>query len=248
MIPYAAAVAALSLALNESGVVAASPSASPVISSWLGVTLGEASKDVRSQLGKPREIVASSVGDLWHYDIDNGNATLEVVISQDQVLNITARVKDGKQSSLADPVGGALGMTAQALRSARGVPLATYDNGASIAYGQAAGVRWFYAVDDGVVTGISVSNPLPSPAPAEVLSGSGRDGSRLERALVVKASKAIDATNAEMTFLRKLACSGGGSWRVTGQETVPAGGRYFDLLHVMCSTDFYFDVASSFGK
>jgi len=230
------------------------PTASPpLITSWLGVSLGESPKDVRSQLGKPREIVPSSVGDLWRYDVDNGNVTLELVVTQGQVLNIGARVKDGKQSSLADPMGGALGMSGQALQSARGVPLATYDDGASIAYGEATGIRWFYSLDGGVVTGIEVSKPLPPAAPAEVIVDASHDGSRVDRAMIVKATTQEDATNAELSYLHGLQCENGGSWQVTGQELVPAGGKFFDLYHMACTTtkavrDYYFDVTSSYGK
>jgi len=230
------------------------PTASPqVIASWLGVSLGETPKDVRSQLGKPREIVPSSVGDLWHYDVDNGNVTLELVIAQGQVLNIGARIKDGKQSTLADPMGGAMGMSAQALQSARGVPLATYDDGASIAYGEAAGVRWFYSLDGGAVTGIEVSKPLPPAAPAQILVDASHDGSRVDRAMIVKATTQEEATNAELAYLHGLQCDSGGSWQVSGQELVPAGGKFFDLYHTTCTTskavrDYYFDVTSSYGK
>jgi hypothetical protein len=231
-----------------------SPTASPtMIESWLGVTLGEAPKDVRSQLGKPREIVPSSVGDLWRYDVDNGNVTLELVVAQNQVLNIGARVKDGKQSALADPMGGALGMSAQALQTARGTPLATYDDGASIAYGEATGVRWFYSLDNGAVSGIEVSKPLPPALPAQVVVDASHDGSRVDRAMIVKASTQTDATNAELAYLHGLQCGSGGTWEVTGQELVPAGGKFFDLFHVACTTtkavrDYYFDVTSSYGK
>jgi hypothetical protein len=225
----------------------------PQISSWLGASLGEASKDVRTQLGKPREIIPSNVGDLWRYDIDHGNVTLELVIDQDQVVNIAARLKDGKQSSLADPLGGAIGMSAQALQAARGVPLATYDNGSDLAYGDPTGVRWFYSLDNGAVWSIEISKPLPAPPPAQVIADAAHDGSTLQRALMVKAATDADATNAEMDYLHRLPCESGGAWQVTGQELVPAGGRYYDLLHTACSTtklthDFYFDITDSFGK
>lgn len=239
---------------TATGVLSPSPTASPpMIESWLGVTLGEAPKDVRSQLGKPREIVPSSVGDLWRYDVDNGNVTLELVVAQNQVLNIGARVKDGKQSTLADPMGGAMGMSAQSLQATRGTPLATYDDGASIAYGEATGVRWFYSLDNGAVSGIEVSKPLPPAAPAEIVVDASHDGGRVDRAMIVKASTQTDATNAELAYLHDLRCDGGGSWQVTGQELVPAGGKYFDLYHVACTTtkavrDYYFDVTGSYGK
>ena len=233
---------------------AAQASATPaVISTWLGVSLGEASKDVRAQLGKPRTVVPSNVGDRWRYDADNGNVTLELVVNQSRVVNIAARVNDGKQSSLADPFGGALGMTTQALQGARGTPIATYDNGGTLAYGDPKGVRWFYSIDNGAVSAIEVSNPLPAVPAAQVTVDAAHDGSTLTKALLVSAPTQTDATNAEMDYLQKLPCGGGGTWQVIGQELVPAGGRYFDLLHVSCSTtklprDYYFDITSSFGK
>jgi hypothetical protein len=246
--------AALPSAVLPSASALPAPTASPpMIVSWLGVTIGEAPKDVRSQLGKPRQIVPSSVGDLWRYDVDNGNVTLELVVAQNQVLNIAARIKDGKQSTLADPMGGALGMSAQALQSARGTPLATYDDGASIAYGEATGVRWFYSLDNGAVTGIEISKPLPPAAPAAIFLDASHDGSRVDRAMIVKATTQTDSTNAELAYLHTLQCGNGGSWEVSGQELVPAGGRFFDLFHVTCTTtkavrDYYFDVTTSYGK
>jgi len=243
-----------SAAAVQSSAVASPPTASPpVIASWLGVTLGESPKDLRPTLGKPREVVPSSVGDLWRYDVDNGNVTLELVVVQDQVLNIGVRVKDGKQSTLADPMGGALGMSAQALQTARGTPLATYDDGASIAYGEAAGIRWFYSLDNGAVTGIEVSKPLPPPVPAQIVVDGSHDGSRVDRAMIVKATTQTESTNAELAYLHGLQCESGGNWQVSGQELVPAGGRFFDLYHVTCSTtkavrDYYFDITSSYGK
>jgi hypothetical protein len=245
------AVVALDTAPTASPSPAATPA--PVITSWLGVSLGEASKDVRAQLGKPRQIVPSSVGDLWRYDTDNGNVTLELVINQDQVLNIAARLNDGKHSSLADPFGGEIGMNAQALQTVRGTPIASYDNGANLAYGEAAGVRWFYAMDNGVVSGIEVSKPLPPPPAAQVIADAAHDGSTLDKALVVKAATQTDGTNAEVAFLHKLTCENGGSWQISGEEFIPVAGRFFDLYHVSCSTtklthDYYFDITASYGK
>src|SRR5215472_5917707 len=128
---------------------APSPSPSPtLVDAWLGVSLGEGSRAVRTQLGKPLEIAPTSVGDLWRYNYDSGNVTLELVLAQDQVVNIAARVKDGKHSSLADPFGAALGMSPTALQTVRGTPIATYDSGARLAYGQTTGVRWFYSIDN----------------------------------------------------------------------------------------------------
>ena len=230
-----------------------SPTSPPAVSTWLGVTLGEAAKDVRAQLGKPRETLAASVGDIWRYDTDNGNVTLEIIINQGQVFNIAARVNDGKHSSLADPLGGALGMSAQALQTARGTPLATYDNGASLAYGQAAGVRWFYSLDNGTVSAIEVSMPLPATPAPEVVADAAHDGSAPEKAITVKAATQADAAGAEVSFLRRSPCESGGNWQVVGQQLLPAGGRYYDLYHVVCTStklprDFYFDITDSFGK
>lgn len=232
------------------------PTATPspaVVAAWLGVTLGESSKDVRAQLGRPRQIIPSSVGDLWRYDIDNGNVTLELVLNQDQVLQISARLKDGKQSVLSDPFGASLGMSSQTLQSTRGAPIATYDGGASLAYGDTSGVRWFYGLDNGVVTAIEVSKPMPPPPAAEVMSDPAHDGSTLSKAFLVKASTQTDSTNAEMRFLHQQPCSAGGNWQVAGEELVTAAGHFYDLFHVACSTtklgrDFYFDVTGSYGK
>jgi hypothetical protein len=229
------------------------PAQTPLATSLLNVSLGESARDVRSQLGKPHEIVPSSIGDLWRYDADNGNATLEIVINQDQVLNVAVRVKGGKQSSIADPYGASLGMSAQALASLRGAPIASYDDGASLAYGQPAGVRWFYTLDAGAVTGIQVSMPLPAPDAVQVVSDAQHDGSTEAKAFVVKARTEAATTNAELTFLRSQTCDASGSWQVKGQELVADAGRYFDLFHLMCSAtqhpkDFYFDITQSYRK
>jgi hypothetical protein len=229
------------------------PTPAPVFTTWMGVSLGQASKDAKMSLGKPREIVPSSIGALWRYDVDNGNATLELVINQDRLLNIAVRVKDGKRSVVADPFGATLGMSAQALQTMRGIPIATYGKGANLAYGDPVGVRWFYTLDAGVVTGIEVSQPIAPPLAPQVISDASHDGSREGKAFLVKAATDIESTNAEYTFLRTLACDAGGTWKPVGQELVSAGGRYYDLMHVSCSTtkvprDFYFDITQGFGK
>ena len=226
---------------------APSPTAATI---WLGVTLGEAPKDVRTQLGKPRQIVSSSIGDVWRYDTENGNVTMELVVAQDAVINIAARLKTGKQSTLTDPLGGALGMSLQALQSVRGTPLAVYDGGASVAYGEAAGVRWFYSIDNGVVTSIEVSEPLPPPPPGTIVSDKTHDGSSVAKAFQVKASSAAASTAAELAFLGALTCDNGGQWQVSGSQVVASGGRFYDLYQVTCSTtnaarDFYFDVTDT---
>ena len=261
MIPVPALILALALGFADPAVSPSSAgptpqgvaTAAPQISTWLGASLGEASKDVRAQLGKPREIIPSNVGELWRYDIDGGNVTLELVLDQGEVVNIAARLKDGKHSSLTDPLGGAMGMSAQTLQAARGMPLATYDNGSDLAYGDPTGVRWFYSLDNGAVWSIEVSKPLPPPPPAQVITDPNHDGSTPQRAFMVKAATETDATNAELDYLHKLGCASGGEWQVTGQELIPAGGRYYDLLHTACSTtklthDYYFDITDSFGK
>jgi hypothetical protein len=232
------------------------PAASPAstttpATAWLGVSLGQSSKDVRSELGRPREIIPTSIGDMWRYDADAGNVSLELILDQDQVVSIAASPKAGKQSTLSDPTGGALGMTATSLQTARGMPIATYDNG-DVAYGDPAGVRWFYTIDGGVVTRISMSAPLPSAPPAQVISDAAHDGSSAAKAFIVKASTQTDAANAELGFFKTMPCDDGGAWQIVDQELVTAGGGFFDLFHVSCSTnkqlhDFYFDVTQSYA-
>ena len=230
------------------------PGASPGASgAWLGLVLGEPSRDVRASLGKPVEIVSTSAGDLWRYDYDNRNVGLELLFDQDQLVNIAARVKPSKQSSLADPLGGALGMSATALTTARGTPIATYDSGTSVAYGSADGVRWFYTFDAGFVSAIEESKPLPpTPPPAQVIADSMHDGSSIGKALIVTATDDADATNAEYVYIRGLECGTSGSWQVTTQRLIEQAGKYYDQLHAVCSDtkaerDFYFDVTAGYG-
>lgn len=241
---------------------AASPPADSAVASpslaatsvWLGLTLGESSRDVRSALGKPLEILTTSAGDLWRYDFDNRNVGLELLFDQDQLVNIAARVKPAKRSSLADPFGGALGMSATALQSARGAPIMTYDNGASIAYGAPDGVRWFYTIDSGVVSAIEESKPLPpTPPPAQVIADATHDGTSIAKALVVVATTDAEATNAEYVYIRGLSCGVSGAWQVSTQRLIEQAGHDYDQLHAACTVgqferDFYFDITNSFGK
>jgi len=223
------------------------------VTSWLRLTLGESSRDVRTTLGKPVETFTTSAGLLWRYDFDNLNVGLELLFDQDQLVNIAARVKPSKRSSLPDPFGGALGMSATALQSARGTPIATYDNGASIAYGAPDGVRWFYSIDSGIVSAIEESKPLPpTPPPAQVVADPAHDGSSISKALVVNATKDADAVNAEYVYIRGLECGVSGTWQVTGQRLITQAGREYDQLHAACTSsklerDFYFDITQSFG-
>lgn len=236
---------------------AVSPAPTPVSAApapWLGLSLGESSHDVRTSLGKPLEIVATSAGDLWRYDYDDHKVGLELLFDQDQLVNIAARIKPSKQSSLADPFGGALGMSASALASARGTPIASYDDGASLAYGSADGVRWFYSLDSGAVSAIEESKPLPpTPPPAQVLADATHDGSSIAKALVVTATDDADATNDEYVYIRGLSCGTSGSWQVTTQRLIEQSGKYYDQLHAVCTEtkterDFYFDITAGYGK
>lgn len=232
----------------------APPPASPPVSPlFLGIALGDPSKSVSAALGKPKEVLSSSIGDIWRYSADRGNATLDVAIAANTVVDIAARVNDGKQSSLADPLGGALGMTAAALSAARGAPAASLDGGGRLAYADASGGRWVYTIDGGVVTGIELASPVPPPPAAQVIADARHDGSAVDRAILVNAATEADGVQAEMSYLGSLSCDGGGRWQVTGQELVPAGGRYYDLIHTACSVskhprDFYFDSTSFYGK
>ena len=225
----------------------------PAMQLWLGLALGESTANVRVTLGKPLEILPTSAGDLWRYDFDGHNVGLELLFDQDQLVNIAARVKPAKQSSLADPFGGALGMSAAALQTARGTPIATYASGASIAYGAPDGVRWFYSIDSGLVSAIEESKPLPpTPPPAQVIADATHDGSSIAKALVVTATTDADAVNAEYVYIRGLECGVSGTWQVTGQSRITQGSRDYDQLHATCTSskvvrDFYFDITTSFG-
>ncbi len=229
------------------------PATPAPLAALAGVTLGSSSKEVRAQLGKPREILSASLGDVWRFSADGGNATLDVLIAGDTVIDVAVRSSDGKQSTLADPNGGALGMTAQALQAVRGAPVATLDGGEHLAYADRGGARWFYTIVNGTVTRIELASPAPPPAAAQVIADARHDGSSVEHALIVNAATESDGVQAEMSYIGGLSCDESGRWQVTGQELVPAGGRYYDLLHAVCSVskhprDFYFDVTSFFGK
>lgn len=229
---------------------AATTAAAPASVTWLRVSLGQSSREVRSELGKPREIIPISIGEQWRYSADSGAASLELILDQDQVVSISASVIPGKQSTLADPAGGALGMSATALQAARGTPIATYDDGSQVAYGDPNGIRWFYTIGSGAVTRISVSEPLPAAPASQVVADAAHDGSSEAKAFIVTAATQGDATNAEVGELRSLTCDDGGVWQIVTQELATAGGRYYDIYHVSCSTnhqlhDYYFDVTQS---
>jgi hypothetical protein len=236
---------------------AASATPSPAIPaanvSWLGATIGQTPAELRSSLGRPNQIVPTNVGDQWSYSADKGNVALEIIVDQNHVVSITARVNPGRKSTLGDPFGGALGMTASALVAARGTPGATYDNGAEVAYADPTGARWNYNFDSGSVSGISVWAPLPPSTAPQVISDATHDGSTPWKAFMVKAASPADAANAELAYLKSLACDTGGTWQIVTEESVVAGGGFFDLYHVACSTtksphDFYFDVSSLHGR
>lgn len=244
------------LLVSAAPVASPSPSASPpyTAAAWLGLSLGESSRDVRASLGKPVDIESTSAGDLWRYDYDNHNVGLELLFDEGALVNIAARVKPSKRSSLSDPFGGALGMSPSSLASARGTPIATYDDGASVAYGSTDGVRWFYSFDSGSLSAIEESKPLPpTPPPAQVIADASHDGSSVARALIVTATNDADAVDTEYTFLRGLSCGTSGTWQLTTQRLIEQAGKYYDQLHVVCSDtkterDFYFDITAGYGK
>lgn len=196
-----------------------------------------------------------NVGELWTWNADGGNAVLAVVFAGDAALSVTLSPRGSKKSVLQDPYGVSLGMTVDQVTSLRGRPITVADNGNRV-YGDAAGVRWVYGFDAGVVTDIDLTEParvVATPAPASLDSSNGRNGSTMLKAVIVKADSAAAGLDLEYAYIKGLTCGQGSSWNVVTQTTVADGEKWYDEFDVICAGDkstnvIYFDVSAFAGK
>ena len=231
------------------------PVPTPDFNTFDTVTLGDNPAAVRKSLGKPFEIDPVNIGDMWRFNADGGNARLSVIFASGSAFSVTLSVRDGKKSNFADPYGVVLGMTVDQLTSVRGQPLTVSDNGNRL-YGDLTAIRWVYGFDGGLITDINVSEPVRSssaPAPSALDLTNGRDGSTVERAIIVTATSTAAGTGLEYRYIKGLTCGQDGVWDIVTQTTMAVGSKWVDEFDVTCSTDktaqkLYFDVTSYAGR
>jgi hypothetical protein len=231
------------------------PTPTPIFNVFDGVMLGDAPASVRKNLGKPFEIDPVNIGEMWLFHADSGNARLSVIFANSAALSITLTANGNKKSTFADPYGVFLGMTVDQLTAMRGQPVTVSDNG-NRAYGDLAAVRWVYGVDSGQITDINLSQPVTpasTPAPSALNLMDGRDGSSVDRAIVVTAVSSAAGAELESRYIKGLTCGQTGTWSVSGQTTLAVGAKWIDEFDVLCSSDksvqkLYFDVTSYAGK
>jgi hypothetical protein len=227
----------------------------PLVNSFVGVTLGDTRATVSKSLGRPLQVVPVNIGELWTWNTDGGNAVLAVVFANDAALSVTVRLNGTKKSALQDPYGISLGMSVDQLSSLRGQPVTVADNGNRV-YGNLAGVRWVYGFDSGVLTDIDLTEPPQSnatPIPALLDSSGGRNGSSMLRAVIVKAASASAGLDLEYSYIKALTCGQNSSWNIVTQTTVADGDKWYDEFDVVCTSDkstnvIYFDVTAFAGK
>jgi hypothetical protein len=105
-----------------------------------------------------------------------------------------------------------------------------------------------------MVTGIELSQPLATPPPPQVISGTANDGSSMQKPFLIKAANNDDASAAALAFLQSLSCDAtGAKWQPVSDQLLPGGGRFYRVYHVSCTGnkqphDFYFDVTDAYGK
>jgi hypothetical protein len=234
---------------------APTPTPTPIFNVFDGVMLGDAPATVRKNLGKPFEVDPVNIGEMWLFNADRGNARLSVVFADSAALSITLTANGNKKTTFADPYGVLLGMSVDQLTAMRGQPVTVSDNG-NRAYGDLAAVRWVYGVDGGLITDINVSQPLtPSSTqpPSALNLMDGRDGSSVDRAIVVTAASSAAGAALETRYINGLTCGQAGTWSVVGPATLAVGVKWIDEFDMTCSTDkstqkLYFDVTSYAGK
>jgi hypothetical protein len=222
----------------------------PALPSFLGITIGEKASAVSAKFGTPSSVKTDADGEFREYDLASGVALI-VKEHDGLIVLVGAELRPKMTSNVTDPYGVTVGAAADTLQLRRGSPLATLSNG-SLEYDASPAGHWFYRIDGGKVTDISLTISYEALGLTKT-DDAGRDGSSIASAVVITASNEMDGITAEHDYIAKQSCPKGGSWSWTKQALRVAGSSTYDQIDTKCSSSddvrsFFFDITSFYGK
>ena len=216
---------------------------------FYGMRLGETTTELRAWLGKPAMTWDSETGDFWSYHMDGDRSWRVGIIQHGRVVGIYVRQAQDRTSHLGDGAGIALNDSQRRMFALRGVtePLA-YE---TYMYATLNGVRRFYEITDGKVTGMGITRSYGYALPP-LVTWDRRDGDMPYRAYRLARSDHL-ITRAENAILFAQSCNTEGRWHVVRSTQFSLNGRIYDRVLAACSVavyrrNFYFDVTDVVAK
>ncbi|HEY5093978.1 MAG TPA: hypothetical protein VII69_02550 [Candidatus Eremiobacteraceae bacterium] len=222
----------------------------PALPSFLGIEVGEKATAVDAKFGTPTLVKTAGDGEFRVYNLASGVALI-VKVHDGLIVLVGAGLRPKMFADITDPYGVAIGAAADTIQLRRGTPLATLSNG-SLEYNASPAGHWFYRVDDGKVTDISLTISYEALGLTKT-DDAGRDGSNVATAIVITAKTETDGITAEHDYIAKQPCANGGTWLWTKQSVRAAGSLKYDQIDTKCSSSddsrsFFFDITSFFGR
>lgn len=228
---------------------------------WLDLSLGEPQTDVFARYGEAGYHGSSTDGtSIISYTISHDHGNIYVVFEKARVkeISLTTSVWDGSSSSIADPHGITLSMSADDVIAHRGKSESTSDDKYgrhSLIYSDVAGTKWTYRFSPRGMQAITLSAPAAAieampAATAPPIHG----GTSFDDAVINGAEDERSGARNEYSYLISMRClNGGGMWREDRQSLVTRDGHKYDVLNLKCyrsdeTRDLYFQIDSFFGK
>jgi hypothetical protein len=257
---YTGTAALLVLLLFGTSITAVAQAPQPAVS-WNNVTLGGAAAPLRSFIGDPLRITSFDAGArrIARYWMPGSNATYFLVIEErGYVIGFNA-FADPPSAAVAgnvpaDPSGVRIGDTLAAVKAKHpefrsGVD----DDGSPYLIGNASpGVAVVYTLANDRVSGFQWGTKVAADLP-ELPPISEPTGISAPAAVLDVQRNETDGVAWEYRYIAFLPCADGQRWQLKNQSLLTDHGHAFDRLHVVCPTskaerDFFFDIASYFGK
>lgn len=226
------------------------PYQAQALPSFFGIKVGEKATTVSAKFGSPAFVKTEPDGEFREYNLASGVA-LVVKVHDGLIVSVAAGLRPKMTANITDPYGVTVGAAADTIQLRRGTPAATLSGG-SLMYDVSPAGHWFYRVDDGKVTDISLTISYEALGLTKI-DDAGRDGSSVASAIVVTAKTELDGISAEHDYIAKKVCADGGRWLWTKQAVRFAGSLKYDQIDTKCSSSddvrsFFFDITSFYGK
>ena len=257
---YAGTAAFLGVLLFGTPGTTVAQAAKPAVT-WNNVTLGGAAAPLRSLIGDPMRITSFNDGirRIARYWMPGSDTTYFLVIEEHgYVVGFNAfadPVPAATSDNLpADPSGVRVGDTLDAVKAKHpDFRSGVNDDGSPYLIGKASpAVAVVYTLANGRVSsfqwGTKLAGDLPELAPISEPTGTSASAAVLD----VQKNE-TDGVAWEYRYIAFHPCADGQRWQPKKQSLLTDHGRPYDRLHVVCPTtnaerDFFFDIASYFGK